>query len=430
MLALGLVPIAPVVSGRMPAAQAPPTARLEIVEQRQRLCCSAIAIDATGRLLATAFSNEVTLWDLETGLEVRTLVPRARAIARQPDMAVDSVAHGSYSGLAFDPSGRYVALTAVDNVNPRTSDPGRHLAIPHVWEVATGRDMSAVDWTYDAATRRTVSSAFPFDPSEVLAWQATTNMAVVSKLARYRGAATTLGPAGATGIGFVSEGGFGAYAYRLTAFDLDSNRQLWTIRHAGDNPPIAAFSPDGRWVAIASWNATQILDARTGARMADAIGANYGQVVAFSRDSRRLVVARQGEARVFSAPDWRVVAELRVPDEHSIRGVVFTPDDSHVIGVTDQAIHVWDTAGKTVRRFSMDGARPIQAMAVSPGGGWLAIGTPRLSPGLSPETNTAATVFAWPLSGGGPPRSCGPTATSRSWTSRSTSATRKWPAWR
>jgi WD40 repeat protein len=259
-LSFGLASIAPLGAGRTPGAQAAPSPRLDIVEQRQRLCCNAVAIDDEGRLLATVSDNVVTLWDLDSGLELRTLVPRARAVARRPDEAVDSVSASSYTGLAFDPSGRYVALTAVDNLNPRTSDRGRQLAFPHVWEVETGRDVSAVDWAYDAATQRTVSAAFPFDPRAVRFWQATHDPAVVSKLARYAGAATTFSPDGELGIGFVSEGGPN-YAYRLTGFDLDSNRALWTIRNEDSAPPVATFSPDGQWVALASWKGTRILDA-------------------------------------------------------------------------------------------------------------------------------------------------------------------------
>src|SRR4029450_8706068 len=100
-----------------------------------------MTVENEGRLLATTHANQVTLWDLDTGLEVRTVVPRARAISRQPAEAVPSVANSSYPGLAFDPSGRYIALTPVDNLNPRTFNRGRFLAIPHVWEVETGIDL-------------------------------------------------------------------------------------------------------------------------------------------------------------------------------------------------------------------------------------------------------------------------------------------------
>jgi len=381
-------------------AQAVSSPRVDIVEQPRRLCCDAIAIDGTGRLLATAFNNDVTMWDLETGLEVRTLVPRARAIAGMPAAeAVDSVAVGGYSGLAFDPSGRYVALTAVDNVNPRTFVRGRLLAFPQVWEVETGRDVSAVEWSYDAALQRTVSAEFPFDPREVLFWQLTTDPAVASKLARYGGSATTFSPDGRLGIAFAPEGAGPDYAYRLTAFDLDASRELWTRRTVGGSPPMATFSPDGRLLVVASWNVAHVIDARTGAQIAEVPGGR----VAFSGDVRRLVVAREGEAHVFAAPDWRPVAQMRVPDAHRIQGVVFTPD-ARVIGVTDQAIHVWDAAGQALRRFSMDGAWPVQSMTVSPGGRWLAVGTPRIRPGLSPETDRFAAVFAWPLSGVDGPR--------------------------
>src|SRR4029453_12620670 len=154
------------------------SSRLDIAEQRERGCCDAIAIDNEVRLLAKRQYNDVTLWDLDTGFELRTLVPRARAISRQPAEAVASVANSDYTVLAFDHSGRFIVFTAVDNGNPRTFNRGRLLAIPHVWEVETSRDLSAVDWTYDPAAQRTVSPAFPFDPTETRFWQATTDPTV------------------------------------------------------------------------------------------------------------------------------------------------------------------------------------------------------------------------------------------------------------
>lgn len=397
--------MAPAGAGRTPGAQAAPSPRLDIVEQWRRLCCNAVAIDNEGRLLATVSNNVLTLWDLESGLELRTLVARARAIARKPDEAVDSVSASSYTGLAFDPSGRYVALTAVDNLNPRTSDRGRHLAFPHVWEVETGRDLSAVDWTHDAATQRTVSAAFPFDPRAVLFWQATTDPSVVAKLARYAGPATTFSPDGGLGIGFVLEGG-PDYAYRLTSFDLESNRALWTIRNEESAPPVATFSPDGHWVALGSWKGTRILDARTGTQAATVAGSNgAGVPVAFSRDSRRLIVARANQAQIFSAPDWRSGSEMRFPDEEFIQAVTFTPNGDRALAIGGDAIHVVDAVGaRELRRISMDGARPLQTMAVSPRGRWLAVSTSKTPPALSDRTEEA-TVFAWPLSGDGVPRS-------------------------
>lgn len=383
-----------------PAAQVPRAAplQMDIAEQRQRHCCDALAIAPDGRVLATTQYGVVTLWDLDSGLELRTLVPQARAIAGGPPGPVASVAHDSYSGLAFDPSGRYVALTAPDNVNPRTFTRSSLLAIPHVCEVETGRDMSAVDWAYDAAAQRTGSPAFPFNPTETVFWQVTSDPAVASLLARYRGAATTFSADGRLGIGFTSDELPGNYLSRLTGFDLRSSEALWTKRIPGSGPPFATLSPDSQWVVIVSSVETVVLDARTGAQVARLPGGNHGLPISFSRDSSRLVVVDGREVYVFAVTDWRVVAQMHAPDEGL--SVVLTPDGRRVIGVSGESLHVWDaTTAEEIRRTSMDGARPIQALAVGPRGRWLAAGTARVPPSLSTRVEWPATAVLWPLAG-------------------------------
>lgn len=404
-LLLAFLPMSPAVARRPTGAQAAPASppRLDIAEQRQHHCCRAIAIDNSGRLLATTMHDEVTLWDLDSGLELRTLVPRTRAIRRKP---AEAVASDGFSGLAFDPSGRYLALTAVDNVNPRTFVRARLLAFPHVWEVESGRDLSAVDWSYDADTQRTVSPAFPFEPRETLFWQVTNEPAVATKLARYQGTASTFSPDGRLGIAFASEGGPEDYAYRLSGVDVDSNRQLWTRRIAGSSPPLATISPDNRLVAVTSWTGTWVLDSRTGIEVATPVGASAVASGAFSGDSRRLVLVRENTARVFDTSSWRTVAEMRASPNQWLRHAVFTPDGGQVVAVTGEDIYVWEsTSGRELRRITMDGARPFQTVAISPRGRWLAAGTVRPSPGLSSRgEESPATVFVWPLSNGAAPR--------------------------
>ncbi|HEV8392753.1 MAG TPA: WD40 repeat domain-containing protein [Vicinamibacterales bacterium] len=97
---------------------------------------------------------------------------------------------------------------------------------------------------------------------------------------------------------------------------------------------------------------------------------------------------------------------MRFPDEEFIQAVTFTPNGDRALAIGGDAIHVVDAVGaRELRRISMDGARPLQTMAVSPRGRWLAVGTSRTPPALSDRTEAAATVFAWPLSGDGIPRS-------------------------
>ena len=392
---------------RTRAVQVPPEApsRLDVVEQRERKCCDGIAIDPGGRLLATKQYGEVTLWDLETGLELRTLVPRARAIARRPAEAIASVATDSYSGLAFDSSGRYVALTASDNLNPRTFNRARLLAIPHVWEVETGRDVSDVDWTYDPVTQRTGSPRFPFDPGETIFWQVTSDSAVASNLARYRGPASTFSPDGRLGVAFAAQGG-PDYAYRLSVIDLDSNRVLWERRVPGGEPPTAHFSPDGRRVVILALNDAWVLDARTGAQVSGIGGSNGVGRAAFSRDSRRLATVRKNQVQVLDASDWRVTADMRAPDDERLTVVTFTHDGRRVIAASGQTVYVWDaTSGQGVRQISMAGGRPMQSVAISPRGRWLAAGSASTLPGLSTRISEwPSTVALWPLAGDGSPR--------------------------
>jgi WD40 repeat protein len=390
---------------------------VDIAEQRERDCCDALALDNEGRLLATAAGNEVTLWDLDTGLQLRTLVPRAREIGGRPNTAIPSVSNSGYSGLAFDPSGRYVALTYRDNENLPDTPRSARVAIPHVWEVESGRDLSAVEWKYDSAERRTVSVAFPFDPTETLFWRSTTNPAVVAKLARYTGPASMFSADGRLGIGSALEGHDSkTYAFQLTAVDIDSNRRLWTkwIPSPTSTAPTVTMSSNGRWVAVATFALSWILDARTGEQIADfppepnPSGLIYVPGVVFSRDSQRMAIVRKDVLTVVDISDManrRSIGETRVQELRYLRGVTFTPDGQRIMAISGKAIHVWDINSRENRRIPFDGARPLGAIALSPGGRWLATGTTRVPMFSAAATDSPSTVVLWPLNESDAPRS-------------------------
>lgn len=392
LLSALLVAVARIDDRALVAQPAADTSVLDIAEQPSHTCCRAVAVDPEGRLLATADGDAVTIWDLETGLELRTLVARARPIASRPREPIET---NGYSGLGFDPSGRYLASTAVDNSNPRTADRARTLAVPYVWEVSTGRDLSAVDWTYDAVTQRTVSSAFPFNPAETLFWQVVGDQSAASRLASYRGRATTFDPSGRLGVSFIPEGGLG-YPYRLTVIDLASDRELWTMRTPTGvgEPPAVVFSPDGRWVVIATAESHSVFEARSGSHVVDLDGRAW----AFSRDSTRLVGISKNQVRVFTVADWTSLLDIRVSGDQALYRVFIAPPGDRIIAASDHAIHVWEAAsGRLVRQIPFDAARPAQSLAMSPQQRWLAVGTGHRS--RFNATGQPGEVILWPLDG-------------------------------
>ena len=139
----------------------------------------------------------------------------------------------------------------------------------------------------------------------------------------------------------------------------------------------AAFSPDGRTVASASFDLTaKIWDAATG-RERHTLRGHEARIysVAFSPDATRLVTASADR----TAMVWDVATGKRVHllqgHTNNVRCARYSPNGRWIAtGSWDDTVRIWDArTGETVRVIRT-GAGQITRLTFSPDGSWIAVG--------------------------------------------------------
>jgi len=145
-----------------------------------------------------------------------------------------------------------------------------------------------------------------------------------------------------------------------------------------DDVSAAAYSPDGKWLAVATgYGGVEILDASTGAQgKAPALGA-YEEIeaVAFSPDGRLLAAATHDGLRIWSSDDWSAANPVLVAQApEGAYAVAFSPDGKEVAtGSISKGLLVWNAASGAPLWQSSPGDS-IDSVAFSRDGGLVGSG--------------------------------------------------------
>ncbi|GHD06542.1 hypothetical protein GCM10010313_24740 [Streptomyces violarus] len=155
--------------------------------------------------------------------------------------------------------------------------------------------------------------------------------------------------------------------------DPFTGKKLSTITVRDGSVRGMAFSPDGRTVAAASPAAVRVWDVATGRTRHSFTSHPDPQAVSFGFDGRSVAaVGLNGLVRVWDAATGRT----RTTHDSHIEGhaVAFSPDGrTYVVVRTDGSVQLREVATGTVRRTVSDGPMGLDGLAFTPDGRTLAI---------------------------------------------------------
>ena len=189
---------------------------------------------------------------------------------------------------------------------------------------------------------------------------------------------TPLGPAS---VAFSPDGrriGAAGYNARGYVWDLSTGREEFTLKL--DGPARLAFSPDGKLIATATETKTvKLWDAASGKEIAALTGDLFRfHCVTFSHDGKLLAAGGgdwdgNGPSQVTL---WDVKGQKQVgklPTLRPVLGVAFSPDDGTVVtGDLANAVKVWDASSFRLKA-SLEGHQGwVEGLAFSPDGATLA----------------------------------------------------------
>jgi WD40 repeat protein len=367
-----------------------------------------VATSRDGRWIASGGEDKtVRIWAAETGQPVRILAGHNQpvySVAFSPDSSRLASVGGAFtelgrllvhevetgvpvlnlpldtgflSSVAYRPDGRYLAVASgqrspnawVRIIDAETGREQRKLPIP-AGETAA----SSASYSPDGTRLLAVIGLAMYDDPEYRP-----NQVVVWDLASGRIEHRLHGHAAPAMVAVFSPDG-----RRIAAAGYDATVRIW---HAAEGREFAtcrghrgcinsvAFSPDGlRIASTCDDNSAKVWNVETGAELLHLRG-HRGPIwgVVFSADGQRLFTsAMDGDVKVFDATTSREAVTLAAHPGRA-NGVLFSPDGRWLVSYgMDRSLRIWDWSTGRLRDTWTEHSDPIWRVAFSPDGRLLA----------------------------------------------------------
>jgi serine/threonine protein kinase/WD40 repeat protein len=302
-----------------------------------------------GRRLATQAGRTLTLWEVASAREYRTL-PRGRAAG--PD------GHG---GGDVSPDGRWLALGTVQGVR--------------LWDLARGTELASLPAARvnDVRFHPSGRELFTCGPAGLSRWPVEVQAGVLR-----------VGPPHKLPVtGSLTRMGLDRDGHTLVVADWGSGGRVVDLRNPnGDARSFrhpradwAAVSPDGRWVATSTHHGfgNKVWEVATGTDR-DLIPDNRAATFTFSPDGRWLVTATSTEFGIRAVGSWELTRQIRRDQGVDSPGRAAFTRDGRVLAitVTPSVVQLLDPAtGRHLARLQAPDTDEISVLVFSPDGGRL-----------------------------------------------------------
>ena len=147
-----------------------------------------------------------------------------------------------------------------------------------------------------------------------------------------------------------------------------------SLSMAGDDRANAvAFSPDGKYLAVAASSGIHLFDPQTLSQKEFFSTGAWVRTLAISPDGAFLAAGLSTHtAHLLQFPTLKPVHEFEDLSGW-VRSIVFTPDGQFMAAAAGDAVHLWNRAEGTVA-LTIENLAGIRALAISPDGGTVAVG--------------------------------------------------------